>query len=44
MFKVDIQKKFHMNRRSFLSLTMLAVATTLTSHAAEDTRCFEMRV
>jgi hypothetical protein len=33
-----------MNRRSFLATTMLAAATTLTSHAAEDTRCFEMRV
>jgi len=34
-----------MNRRTFLSTTMIAVAaTTLTGHGAEDTRCFEMRV
>lgn len=33
-----------MNRRAFLATTMIAAAATLTSHAAEDSRCFEMRV
>jgi hypothetical protein len=35
-----------MNRRTFLATTMLAAAAavTLTTEAAEDTRCFEMRV
>ncbi len=32
-----------MNRRTFLAMTTLASAS-LTLHAAEDTRCFEMRV
>jgi hypothetical protein len=40
----DVEKRFDMNRRSFLTTTMLAAATAVTSHAAEDTRCFEMRV
>jgi hypothetical protein len=33
-----------MHRRSFLAAIMFAVASTFTSHAAEDTRCFELRI
>src|SRR4051812_32262685 len=34
-----------MNRRTFLTVsTIAAAATTLSVEAAEDTRCFEMRV
>jgi hypothetical protein len=33
-----------MNRRSFLAATMFAAVSTVTVNAAEDTRCFELRV